>query len=338
MDKWSRRSSSVTASDGRTFATIRTVTASDSHAADEGGVGRPERRGGLIILASVLLAALTAGHRLVPNVRGLGSLVDTVTPLLGLGIPPLVLAALLRRTRGGLVAVLVPALTWAALFGVDWLPARGGPAHLRVVSQNLRADSADPAATVRELARTDADLIGLQEVSAGMWAPVADTLAAEYPYEAAVSTVGLRSRFPIREYVGVNTGLAWTRGLRAVVAVPGGDVVVYVVHLGSARPAATAIRDHTVMTFAAVLRRDAAQRLIVLGDLNTASTDRVITPLTDLLADAQADAGRGPGFTWPAGLPLTRPDHILYRGLTAVSADVVHTPASDHRAVTAGFR
>ncbi len=31
-----------------------------------------------------------------------------------------------------------------------------------------------------------------------------------------------------------------------------------------------------------------------------------------------AAAGRGPGVTWPAALPLIRPDHVLYRGLTAV--------------------
>jgi vancomycin resistance protein VanJ len=77
---------------------------------------------------------------------------------------------------------------------------------------------------------------------------------------------------------------------------------------------------------------------VVLGDLNTAPTDRVFTPLTRLLRDAQADAGRGFGFTWPASVPVTRPDHVLYRGLTPTDAGVLRTPASDHRAVTAGFR
>lgn len=328
----------VTPSNRPAFDTILTVTASEIDVADEGSIGPPPRRGTMIILSGVLLAAITAGHRLIPNIRGLGSLVDTVAPLLGLGIPLLTLAALLRRSRRAIVAVLLPAATWAALFGDAWLPTGGGPVQLRVVSQNLRADNPDPAATLSALGNTNADLIALQEVSAGIRGSVADTLDERYPYEAFMSTVGLRSRFPIREYVGVDTGLAWTRALRAVVAVPGGDIVVYVVHLGSARPAATAMRDHTVWTLAAGLRRDPAKRLIVLGDLNTASTDRVLSLLTDLLGDAQADAGRGLGFTWPAALPVTRPDHILYRGLTAASARVVRTPASDHRAATAGFR
>ena len=76
---------------------------------------------------------------------------------------------------------------------------------------------------------------------------------------------------------------------------------------------------------------------MVPGDFNTAITDRVIAPLRDHVRDAQADAGRGPGATWPATLPVIRPDQIFYRGLTATMSTVVRTPATDHRAVVAGF-
>ena len=100
----------------------------------------------------------------------------------------------------------------------------------------------------------------------------------------------------------------------------------------------TATRDETLAALASTVRADHAPRLVVLGDLNTATTDRVFGPLTRLLRDAQADAGQGFGFTWPAELPVTRPDHVLYRGLTPTAAGVLHTPDSDHRAVTAGFR
>lgn len=65
------------------------------------------------------------------------------------------------------------------------------------------------------------------------------------------------------------------------------------------------------------MRADSADRLVVLGDLNTATTDRVFDPLTRVLGDAQADAGQGFGFTWPAELPVTRPDHVLHRGTDA---------------------
>ena len=319
---------------------MRVVTASETNPARPGPTQPPRRRPGLLIaLAAVALAAVIAGHRLIPNVSGLGSLVDSGVPFLGLGIPVLALAALLRRSRLALLAVLVPLLVWAGLFGTAWLPSgAGGTVALRVASQNLRIGNPDPVATVTALATTDPDLIGLQEVGGDIQGAAAAALRDRYPYQATESTVALWSRFPIREYVGVDTGLGWNRALRAVVEAPQGDVVVYVVHLGSARAGDTATRDRTVGALAATLRQDAAQRLIVLGDLNTASTDRVISPLTDLLGDAQADVGLGLGFTWPAALPVTRPDHVLYRGLTAASADVVRTPASDHRAVTAGFR
>jgi vancomycin resistance protein VanJ len=288
------------------------------------------------VVAALLLAALIVGHRWIPNVHGVGSLIDTAAPFLAAGVPLLALAAVARRSRRALAAVALPTVVWLVLFGTAWLPGGGGSVQLRVASQNLRADNADPAATVSRLA--EADLIGLQELADSAREPVERALSASHPHRAVVSTVALYSRFPIREHTGVDTGLGWIRGLRAVVAAPQGEVVVYVVHLGSARAGATETRDRTVASLAETLRRESAPRLIVLGDLNTASTDRVIRPLTDLLRDAQADAGRGLGFTWPSPLPVTRPDHILYRGLTASFADVLRTPHSDHRAVTAGFR
>jgi vancomycin resistance protein VanJ len=318
---------------------MRTVTESmiDDSAAD-GASRLRDRRGLIIVVLAVLLVATLLGHRAVPNVRGLGSLLDSVTPLLGLGVPLLAAAALLRRSRRALAAVLLPALIWTALYGGAWLRQAGsaGTTGLRVASQNLRADNPDPAATVAALAATGPDLLALQEF--GDDARVTAALRQRYPHRAAVSTVALWSRYPIRDEVGVDTGLGWTRALRAVVATPQGDLVVYVVHLGSARAGNTATRDETVRNLAATLRADAAGRLVVLGDLNTATTDRVFAPLTRLLGDAQADVGRGFGFTWPSALPLTRPDHVLYRGLTPTSAGVLRTPESDHRAVTASFR
>ncbi|MEH0981564.1 endonuclease/exonuclease/phosphatase family protein [Micromonospora sp. CPCC 205556] len=304
--------------------------------ADAGRSG--DRRGLVVVLLAVLLALLLVGHRVIPNVHGLGSLVDSASPLLGLGVPLLALAALLRRSRRALLAVLLPTIAWGLLHGGAWLPPAtgGGPTGIRVASQNLRAGNPDPGATLTPLVEAGADLIGLQEVDGG--GPAAPGLRERYPHRAAVSTVALWSRYPIRDSTGVDTGLGWTRALRAVVATPRGDLVVYVAHLGSARAGDTATRDDSLRSLARTVRADRADRLVVLGDLNTATTDRVFRPLTDLLRDAQADAGQGFGFTWPSPVPLTRPDHVLYRGLTPTTAGVLRTPDSDHRAVTAGFR
>ena len=104
--------------------TIQTVAESTINPTDGGSAGpAPRRRGMLILIAAVLLAALIAGHRLIPNVGGLGSLVDSGTPFLGVGVPLLALAAVARRSRLALAAVLVPAVVWAGLFGAAWLPS-----------------------------------------------------------------------------------------------------------------------------------------------------------------------------------------------------------------------
>ena len=60
--------------------------------------------------------------------------------------------------------------------------------------------------------------------------------------------------------------------------------------------------------------------------------------LTPPLTDAQPAAGDGFGFTWPAEFPITRPDHILFRGMTATEAGVAPATGSDHRAAVASLR
>jgi vancomycin resistance protein VanJ len=294
---------------------------------------------GAAMTGGVLVAAIMVGHRLVPNVHGLGSTLDTVAPLLVLAVPLLLVAAGLARSRTAALVALVPLLLWAALWGRDLLPGpdRGAP-QLRVASQNLRADNPDPAATARAAAASGADVLALEEVTPQARDAVEAALAQTYPYHVLVSTVGLWSRYPIGDHSGVDTDLGWTRALRAVVDTPSGSVTVYAAHLGSVRPGYTATRDRSVRALADAVAADPAPRLVVTGDLNTATTDRVMTPLTDLVHDAQADAGRGPGATWPAVLPLIRPDQVLYRGLTASEAGVLRTPGTDHRAVTASFR
>jgi vancomycin resistance protein VanJ len=291
----------------------------------------------VVFLALVVTAAL-AFHRSVPNVAGFGSVLDTAAPLLLLAVPVLILGAVLARTKVAAIATLVPLLVWGLLFGRAWLPkGDAGATQLRVASQNVNAANPDPTATAGAVVATDADVVALVEVADGLQETVAETMSSHYDYHVRVSTVELWSRFPIRDYAPVDTALGWERALRAVVEAPEGEVAVYAVHLGSARPGVTATRDRSLRALADAVADDPAERLVVTGDFNTAITDRVIAPLRAHVRDAQADAGRGPGATWPAKLPVIRPDQIFYRGLTATTSTVVRTPATDHRAVVAGF-
>lgn len=297
----------------------------------------PRWRGQVIAGIAAVFALLIGGHRWVPDIAGFGSLMDTAAPWFGLAIPGLAIAAVVRRSKLAAIATVIPLLIWLIAFGTAWLPDGGGPVQFRVASQNLRASNPEPAATVDAVAATGADIIGLQEISPDAEAPIADALRGRYPYHVSESTVALWSRYPIAQFSGVDLGLSWTRALRADVTTPYGEVAVYVVHLASARAGATATRDSTMRALVSRVEADTAPRIVLLGDLNTASTDRVLAPLTALLHDTQAAAGTGLGFTWPSVFPLTRPDHVLFRGLHAARAGVVQTPGSDHRAVTAGF-
>ena len=67
-----------------------------------------------------------------------------------------------------------------------------------------------------------------------------DVLGADYPHHVVHGTVGLWSKYPIRHEQLVDIRprafeAGWSRGLRAVVRTPYGDVAAYVAHLPSVR-------------------------------------------------------------------------------------------------------
>ncbi|MFC4906431.1 endonuclease/exonuclease/phosphatase family protein [Actinomadura gamaensis] len=296
-------------------------------------LSRTRPRGPLIAVLALALAMLIAGHRAVPG--AFGTIVDTALPWLGLPVPLLIAAAAYRRAWTGLAVALVPLVVWVVLFGVAFVPGASAGRHdLRVVSQNLYAGNKDPRATVDRLLATRADLIAVQEFRDG---PFAARLDAAYPYGARRGTVALWGRFPLRDAKVVDLGLGWPRALRVTAQTPRGPVTVYVAHAGSARPGATRERDTSVDRLADAVRADPSKRILLLGDLNTATTDRELERLVPMLSEAQLAAGTGLGFTWPSSFPVTRPDHVLFKGVKAEAATTLRTPGSDHRAVQADF-
>ncbi|HEY2063748.1 MAG TPA: endonuclease/exonuclease/phosphatase family protein [Amycolatopsis sp.] len=281
------------------------------------------------------LAALLLGHRLVPDVAGAGTLVDSFLPWLGLAVLPLGGLAFALRSRPAQIALLAPVLAWAALFVPPMLPANAdGPSGLRVVTQNIGAGNTEAGTAAKALAATDADLVAVQERT-GRTGPSLDAaLRPTHPYQAFVGTVGLWSRYPVSAVQPLDLAQGWARALRAQVKLPSGPVTVYVAHLASIRLGETAARDRALDELAGLLQADRSPRILVLGDLNTASTDRRFGEL----ATAVPEVKTGFGFTWPAVFPLTRPDHVLARGLTPTGDAVLPANGSDHRAVRADFR
>jgi vancomycin resistance protein VanJ len=290
----------------------------------------------VVVIVSALVTLALAGHRLVPVLGGFTPVLESLLPWLGVMVPLLLIIALVARSAVAAVAALVPGLVWAVMFGSTLLRTPpGGPSDLAVGTVNVGVRNSASGEAVRTIA-DDLDLLAAEELTSG--GPAAKQLNKMFRYHFPVSTVGLWSRYPISETRPLDVGLGWPRALRAVVATPKGKVTVYVMHLASARPGHTASRDASLARARELIDADPSQRILLLGDLNTATTDRGMLGLTPPLTDAQREAGDGFGFTWPSEFPVTRPDHILYRGMTATTASVAPATGSDHRAAIASLR
>ncbi|TQL54303.1 endonuclease/exonuclease/phosphatase family protein [Subtercola boreus] len=334
-------------------------------AATDGSAGQRSRQQRLrrpalavcVVLFSVLLAALFLFHRSVPDVAGVGLLVDSVSPWFGLFIPVLAALALASRYRRTLAGVLVPVVVWALLFGPGILPlqtdaaastgtaatadtaatAGATTAELTVASQNIEASSGTGDISARALAATGADVIALEEMTTDDFDAISATLAAQYPYSYGVGTVGLWSTYPVVNAQPLTLGLGWNRALAADLQTPQGLVSIYVIHAASARPGDVSARDSMLEALAETLPNDENERVIAVGDFNAASTDRSLVGIDGQLAEPNQTDGMF-GNTWPSNLPVTRLDHLFQRGMTPTSNTTFPAGASDHRAILTTLR
>ncbi|MDT0401064.1 endonuclease/exonuclease/phosphatase family protein [Streptomyces edwardsiae] len=299
-------------------------------------------RGRVLAGSAVLTAGLLVFHRLVPNSVGrAGSLLEVFLPWLGLVVVVLLVVALLRRSATALVALLLPAVAWTYLFGGLFLPAgESGPRELVVVQHNVSDVNTDPAGTARALAAARPDLIALQEVVPAALPVYGRTLAREYPYHAVRGTVGLWSRHPLTGARALDIKPRditepWSRGLRAVVRTPYGEVAAYVAHLPSVRVGAggltSARRDESAGLLGEAVAAEPLGTVILLGDLNGTVDDRGLSPLTSRMNVAR----RGFAFSFPAGLPLARIDQVMARSATVTGIRALPATGSDHLPVTA---
>jgi len=312
-----------------------------------GGWGRDRRghntwrRGLLPALFALLLACLLAFHAEVPNRFGnFGSLLESFLPWVGVGVPVLLVAALVRRSATALAALMVPVLLWVNLFGALLTSKGGGSYDFTVVQHNVWAYNKDIPGTVRVLEAADPDVISLVEVTATALPIYEHDLAAEYPYRAVEGTVGLWSKDPLTDTEPVNIGIGWVRALRTTVRTPEGGVAVYVAHLPSVRVTfdggfTADQRDAAAQALGRAVASERKPRVILLGDLNGTMNDRSLAPVTSQMRSAQGSAGSGFGFSYPAEFPMTRIDQIMTRGVTPTHAWTLPRTGSDHLPIAA---
>ncbi len=303
------------------------------------GAGRG--RGRVVASLALLTAAVPAFHSAVPNAVGrLGSLLEAFLPWFGLVVPALFVAALVRRSAVALVALLLPVLTWVWLFGGLLLPAEGGPHHLTVVQHNVSDENPDPAATATALAAASPQLIALEELTPSALPVYEAALASRYPYHAVEGTVGLWSAYPLRgvrrlDIRPAGIGEGWSRGLRAGVTTPQGEICVYVAHLPSVRirPSgfASQLRDESALLLGAAVAAEPVDRVVLLGDLNGTVDDRGLAPLTSRMEAPR----RGFALSWPASFPVSRIDQVLVRSASVAGIRTLPATGSDHLPVAA---
>jgi vancomycin resistance protein VanJ len=273
-----------------------------------------------------------AGHRQVPGL-GVNLGRESCLPWAGAVVPAVLLAAALRRAPAPACAAVLLAAVWAVVFGplftVDGSAPGGG-------------SDRDPGATARALLAARPDLIALEEVTDASLPAYHGVLDPELPHHVRTGTVALWSRYPVNDSQRLMIDPGWNRSLRAEVQGPGGPLAVYVAHLASVRLTATGFatghRDRNIAALGRSLDQEPLERVLLLGDLNAATGDHALGPLTHRLSSAQDTAGGGFGFTWPAAFPVARIDHIMSRGLPAEAAWTLPATPSDHRPAAARLR
>ena len=324
----------------------------------------------LTMVVSVLILAVLLGHRYVPDVLGCGSLIDTFLPWT---FAPLLLAlpaAVLSLEKWTIGVCLLTCAVWTGDFAPTLLRSGGsGPADIRVLSQNVSSgdDSAAPdlSGVARLAEQRGADIVVLQGLSKNV--EQADQAApARYAYHMAMYEFVVWSRFPIGSSQPVDlgggrpsdpsqSGAAAAQNssgsfgglLRFTVNVDQNrQVTVYAVHLPQpslSHDGFGVARDDALEQLVDDVQTEKSPNLVVLGDLDVAQTDRAERPLlasSTGLVSAQAKAGAGFGFTWPARFPVVRLDDVLARGLAPVASVVLPAvgPQQAHRPIEADLR
>ncbi|MFF6977123.1 endonuclease/exonuclease/phosphatase family protein [Streptomyces sp. NPDC008343] len=299
------------------------------------------RRGLVLAALAVILALVMLLHAQIPNAIGnLGSLTETFLPWLGLFVPVLLLLALVRRSATALIAVLVPAIVWLNLFGGQLTDKTGVGGDLTVATHNVNADNSDPAGTARDVAASGADVVALEELTAGAVPTYEKALTATYKYHSVQGTVGLWSKYPLSGVKPVDIKLGWVRAMRAAVATPSGQVAVYVAHLPSVRVKVEAgftarQRDKSADALGEAINDEPLGKVVLLGDLNGTMNDRALNAVTAQMRSTQGASGSGMGFSWPASFPMARIDQIMVRGLEPLSSWTLPETGSDHLPVAA---
>ncbi|WP_253662016.1 endonuclease/exonuclease/phosphatase family protein [Williamsia maris] len=267
---------------------------------------------------------------------------SAVPLLIAAGVPALIILALTRRW-------ITVVLTVIALGVGVWTQApllRGvadpGGERITVVQANIKLGAGDVDAVVARVRSSGAHLLTIEEMTPAALDRLRRTdLRSMLPYEFAVPGTGgvgtgIFSRYPLRDTAQLTDfGL---NNLRADVDLPGAQgTTVFAVHPIPPYPYDPSRWVREMKLLRDTLHASTAQNVIVSGDFNaTWDHAQFRALLSNGFRDATEQVGGRWRFTYPSNHwygPLIGIDHVLARGLTAVSLNTFDVPGSDHRAL-----
>lgn len=221
-------------------------------------------------------------------------------------LAPLLVAA--RRKRWLAVLAVPAGLNVAVLLPYCFgsVASANGPAHVKLLAVNVRADNDRFAGLLEEIRREAPDVVLVVEYTP-QWDEHLATVRAAYPYRVTVPRhdpygIALYSRYPVEE--ARERRLESTTAIDARLTGPAGSFRLIGVHLMPPISARRTTERNRQLAELATLRERIDEPLIIAGDFN-------VSPFSPYFSDWLARtrmqdslAGRGPSMTWPSFFPL----------------------------------
>ena len=275
-------------------------------------------RSDLLVVVPITLIVCAVAAAFLPQRTGLQIMAMVFEPFLFiLTLVVLTPLALLFRARTLGSALLVTVIVGSCLFGSEWisLPFSGeGRPDISVMNWNVQFGTRTPAEQAAQLETANTDIVALIEMEPDASAAIEKdaVLTAQYPYRALAPRPGpyglaVLSRYPISIVDSTDDPAC----LDLIVDAPQGKI-----HVIAAHPSHAAIDTVTRLRLPVGYdpsERDAAisrlrtkidavlasgERLLILGDFNTAPSEPEYSVLAKGLLDTHVEVGEGPGWTW----------------------------------------
>jgi vancomycin resistance protein VanJ len=284
-----------------------------------------------------------------------------ILPWLFVPLVPLLIMAILLRSRIKSFLLILPALLFLLTYGELYLPRL--PTHstgepFTVMTYNVWGGNIQFDQIVSEIQTHDPDLLSLHEFSPPIVEALESRLAETYPYDRIDPSVGLFSRYPILQSrafrLGGIYGIQGPWAQHLLVDMDGVAVNIFNVHppspplqgeyiLGLPFRLPTNFRTEGYeLAVQEILWRieQVNEPILVVGDLNFTDQEEEYRLLTDTLRDAHRKCGWGMGFSFArfpsTGLALWRIDYILHsEDFVCLRTEMGDFAGSDHRPVIA---